>query len=137
MLELRKYFKFVTKAGLADICRYFVIGMCQLSLIIFLLFVYEYYYKTSVGVVNITGIAEEFIKTQSKSKVSPEELKKRVRVFGASLERVLHDLGTKKRAVLMPAEAVITGATDYTKEVQRELSRIMRNSQQQKTKPAL
>jgi hypothetical protein len=75
-----------------------------------------------IGVVNITGIVDQFIKTQAKENISAIELKKSVLVFGANLEKTLHELSNKKHVVLMPAEAVIAGATDYTPTVLKSLN---------------
>lgn len=77
--------------------------------------------RQHIGVVNISGIVDEFIKNQAKAGLSPEELKKNVKTFGASLEKVMHDISAKENVVLMPAEAVISGAKDYTQEVQQLL----------------
>ena len=116
-----------TKEDLVKIGRYFAIGICQITLVILVLCIYDSYQSTRIGVVNITGIADDFIKTQAQSGLSPEELKKRVQSFGVALETTLHDVGAKRRVVLMPAEAVITGAKDYTQEAQSRLSKIMPN----------
>lgn len=113
------------KEDLVKIGRYFVIGICQIVLVVLVLCIYDSYHNTRIGVVNITGIADEFIKTKARSGLSPEELKKQVRDFGTALETTLHDVGAKRRVVLMPAEAVITGAKDYTQEVRSRLSRVL------------
>jgi len=102
---------------------YLVIGLSQLIIVILAIWSYDFFLKPRIGVVNITGIADEFIKTQSKSNISPEELKKQVHMFAKSLEKGLQVIGVKKNAVLMPAEAVITGAKDYTQEVRRYLTK--------------
>lgn len=105
--------------------RYFVLGICQIAVFTFALCIYDSFYKTRIGVVNITGIVDEFIKVQAQSGISPDELKKRVQTFGRSLEKGLHDVGAKEHVVLMPAEAVITGAKDYTQEIQNYLTKIV------------
>ena len=125
MLKLNDLKLLITKK-LIKFKLYPVIVFCQIILIIISLSIYDYYNKTRIGSVNITGIADEFIKVQAQSGVSPEELKKRVQTFGISLEKILHDLGAKKRVVLMPAEAIITGAKDYTQEVQQALSKALK-----------
>lgn len=129
MFKLSELLRQTTKREM----NYCIVGsiISQVIIIITVLFVYVFSYKTSIGVVNITGIADEFIKVQARSGVSPEELKKRVRVFGASLEKVLHDVGAKKHVILMPAEAVITGAEDYTQEVHASLSQAIQKVPQE------
>jgi hypothetical protein len=104
----------------------FIVGSVigQITIVITMLCVYAFFYKTSIGVVNITGIVDEFVKTQSRSNLSREELREGVKVFGVSLEKTMHDISVKKHIILMPAEAVISGAEDYTQEVQERLSKI-------------
>ena len=133
MFKLSDLFKRPGKEELIKIGRYFAIGICQIALVVFVLCIYDSYHNTRIGVVNITGIADEFIKTQSRSGVSAEELKKRVQIFGAALEKTSHDVGAKKHVVLMPAEAVITGAKDYTQEVQRRLFQIIQKLPQEQS----
>ena len=84
--------------------------------------VYRAYRGPNIGVVNITGIVNEFVNNKNQSNLSQAELKRQVRLFGESLEKTLRAVGVKNRLVLMPAEAVITGAQDYTQEVQQQLS---------------
>lgn len=86
----------------------------------------------SIGVVNITGIINDFVATESKAATSPENLRIKVRLFGNALEKIVHDISVKKRIVLMPSEAVIAGAKDYTEEVQILLARAIKNSPQEK-----
>lgn len=111
----------------------FMVILCQILLIVTVIVptlrIYDRYmaYKEPrIGVVNITGIADEFVKAQSQSNLSSEELKQRVYLFGATLEKVLHDVSAKKRLVLIPAEAVISGAKDYTQEVRQQISQIIK-----------
>lgn len=131
MFKISDLFKLPTREELIKTGHYFVIATCQITLVLLALCVYDSYHKTRIGVVNISGIADEFIKAQSGKGLSPAELKNRARFFGSSLEKILHDVGAKKRAVLMPAEAVITGAKDYTQEVQQQLSLIMQQEVKQ------
>jgi hypothetical protein len=108
---------------------HFMTIMCQITLIVVVVFVtlricdvYRAYRGPNIGVVNITGIVNEFVKNKGRSNLSQAELKRQVHLFGESLEKVLRAVGAKNRLVLMPAEAVITEAKDYTQEVQQELS---------------
>jgi len=125
MIKFNDVLKLLTSGDLNRIKYYFILGMCQLLVVVFALWCYDSFCKQKIGVVNITGIADEFIKTQSRSNISSEELKKRVRLFGFSLEKGLQEIGARKRVILMPAEAVITGAKDYTQEIQNYLSKII------------
>jgi hypothetical protein len=110
--------------------KYITIGISQLIITIIVLWCYDTFFKQRIGVVNITGITEEFIKTQSRGNNFPEELKRRVHAFALSLEKELHIISARKKAALLPAEAVIIGAKDYTEEVQRYLSKTLLQEQQ-------
>lgn len=122
---------------------YFMVIMCQITLIVVVVFVtlricdvYRAYRGPNIGVVNITGIVNEFVNNKNQSNLSQAELKRQVRLFGESLEKTLRAVGVKNRLVLMPAEAVITGAQDYTQEVQQQLSQAIllgSNSNSQET----
>lgn len=89
-----------------------------IMLIIFLIYLGP---QQRIGVVNISGIVNEFVTAQAKSGLSKEDLKKNIQVFGTALEKVMHNISLKKHLVLMPAEAVIVGAKDYTQEVLQAL----------------
>ena len=80
----------------------------------------------AIGVVNITGIINDFVTTESKATISPEDLRAKVRFFGNALEKIVQDISVKKRVVLMPSEAVIAGAKDYTEQVQTLLVRALK-----------
>lgn len=114
-------FRTITKRDLAKTVRYLGISMCLLAMAIFIPFVYDHVRNPRIGVVNITGIVDEFVKTEAKNILPPEELKRRVQIFGTSLEKVLRGISIKKRVILMPSEAVIAGAKDYTQEAQKLL----------------
>lgn len=77
--------------------------------------------KQTIGTVNITGIVNSFITTQAKNNISHADLKQSVKDFGSALEKTMIHLSNKKHIVLLPAEAVITGAKDYTQEIQNLL----------------
>ena len=86
----------------------------------------------AIGVVNITGIINDFVTTESKANISPEDLRIKVRFFGNALEKIVQDISARKRMVLMPSEAVIAGAKDYTEEVQTLLAKALKKIPQDK-----
>lgn len=137
--NLSNLFKKHTEAELMELMKpghffvSFMVILCQILLIVTVIVPtlriydrYTAYKEPRIGVVNITGIADEFVKAQSQSNLSSEELKQRVYLFGATLEKVLHDVSAKKRLVLIPAEAVISGAKDYTQEVRQQISQTIK-----------
>lgn len=70
--------------------------------------------KPTVGTVNITGLVDRFIKTETEKNLPPDILKQEVKVFGQNLEKELKLFSAKNHIVLLPAEAVIAGGQDYT-----------------------
>lgn len=102
---------------------YLVLIIIQTLLMVLGFCVYHKYYadKTTIGVVNITGIADDFIKRQNLNQLPNEELKKAFREFGNIFEKEMKDLSARRKIILIPAEAVITGARDYTEEVRGRL----------------
>lgn len=102
--------------------------MGMLGAVIILLFLHLWGPKENprIATINITGLVDNFIKTEVKTKkdLPPDEVKKLVQTFGATLEKTMQGLSSKYHLVLMPAEAVIAGAPDYTVIVQKHLDAI-------------
>jgi len=94
-------------------------GMLGAVLVILGLHLYEP--VSRIGTVNITGLVDQFVKSQAKENLSHEEAKKRVQVFGGELEKTMRIISVKQNLILLPSEAVITGAKDYTDMVQKHL----------------
>jgi hypothetical protein len=82
------------------------------------------HFKTDpkIGTVNITGIVNDFVKSQASAHLSEQETKIKVEAFGKNLEKTLHQLAEDKHLVLFPSEAVIAGANDYTSYVVQEMN---------------
>lgn len=79
--------------------------------------------RPTVATVDITGIVQQFVQSQTKLNLSKSELQKRVNVFGHQLEVILQDLSSEKHLVLMPQEAVLAGSTDLTPQVMQCLEK--------------
>lgn len=109
-----------SKESIIKIVYQLAMGMLGAILILLVLHIYEP--MPRIGTVNITGIVDQFVKSQAKEKLPATELKKRIEVFSTKLAQTMHVLSSKQNIVLMPAEAVIAGATDYTPTVQKYLS---------------
>jgi type-F conjugative transfer system protein TrbI len=75
-----------------------------------------------VGVVNITGIINQFVKLQAQQNLPATQVKAHVQSFGHRLEISLHQIAHEQHVVLLPSEAVIAGAKDYTPQLQKMLN---------------
>lgn len=98
-----------------------IAGMLGAVIILFILHITEPQPKP-IGTVNITGIVNQFVKSQAKLDLPPKVLQQRVNDFGKQLQASLDDISHKHHVVLMVQEAVISGSQDYTEEVKHRLS---------------
>ena len=105
----------INQASIIKIGSQFLIGMLG-AVLVFLCVP-----KQRIGVVNITSIIDQYVKTEVGQNLPPEELKKRIRAFGLNLEKTVHEIAQKKHLVLLPTEAVVAGGADYTALVSKEL----------------
>lgn len=71
--------------------------------------------------VNISGIVDNFIKQESKKNLDADIVKKEVSSFGKNLETKLSEFSKKNHFILLPSEAVITGANDYTNVINKSI----------------
>ncbi len=100
-----------------------IAGMLGAVIILFILHIIEPQPKR-MGTVNITGIVNQFVKSQAKQDLPPKVLQQRVNDFGKQLQTVLDDIARKQQVVLLVQEAVISGSQDYTDEVKNRLSAV-------------
>jgi hypothetical protein len=119
-----KIFEFFTKEDIKRFFHYTIFGVCNLIVILIVLWFYKGHFEVKIGVVNITGIVNKFVDIQTKQNYSAVDLKAKVRSFSILLEKIMNDLSVEKKVILMPAEAVIVGAKDYTAEVQKQLFKL-------------
>ena len=75
----------------------------------------------AIGAVNITRVVNEYVKSHAEQGLSPEAQAKAIRAFGQQLENQLKQLAEEEHVVLLPSEAVIAGARDYTSALQARL----------------
>lgn len=74
-----------------------------------------------IATVNVTQIVNHFIKEETKFQNSKEVLQMRVKTFGKQLEMAMKEISKSEGIILVPTEAVITGAEDKTDIVQKRL----------------
>jgi hypothetical protein len=84
---------------------YFYIGSC----------------RNRVVTIDIKEIVNEFINKQSARQLSDEDLNKLADKFSDDLGVYIDRTAKKDGVVIMPKQAVITGAKDITGEIKRQL----------------
>lgn len=77
-----------------------------------------------LATVDVTNIVNQFVKSQAKLNLPPQELQQRVTKFGQQLQMVLDNTSKKYHAVLIVQEAIVSGAHDLTPEVRAQLNKL-------------
>jgi hypothetical protein len=75
-----------------------------------------------IGTVNITGIVDQFIKQESHKNLPPDVIKNEISKFGLGLEKTVHEFSQENHIILVPSEAVVSGAVDYTVIINQRLN---------------
>jgi hypothetical protein len=81
--------------------------------------------KLKIFVVDITGIVDNFVKTQSSLNLPIATLHERARLFSTELEQALNQVAAKNHAILMPTQAVLAGAVNITDQITNKLDKAM------------
>lgn len=71
-----------------------------------------------IGGVRLTDLTVAYLAQAAQDGGSDEEAAEAVRVWAMHLERALDHVAGAREIVLLPAEAVVSGAPDYTGEVE-------------------
>lgn len=82
--------------------------------------IYMFYVQqiSEIATVDIAAITQSFIQNQAQKKLSPDAKQQAVKHFSQQLEGALSELSHRhKHSILLPKEAVLSGATDYTEQV--------------------
>lgn len=82
-----------------------------------------------VATVNITVLVDQFIKNTSQKGLPDTELQNEVKQFGMKLDQTIKKLSQENNLVILPKEAVVSGATDYTKVISDYMQRIKMTGQ--------
>lgn len=91
------------------------------ALIIFITMHFFISPPTKFAKVNITSIVDQFIKQEAAKNLPESALKNEVHIFGKKLEVNLQQFAKKNHLILLPSEAVIAGAPDYTSVIKSKL----------------
>jgi hypothetical protein len=74
-----------------------------------------------IATVNITAIVHEFVETQAKRRLPPDVLKKEVNRFATQLAPILNRIAKEHHVILLPQQAILAGAPDFTPLVKKHL----------------
>lgn len=97
-------------------------GICVLAFIFIILtcgFSHNKTHKPSIGIVNVNAIMTNYIQKQAKLNVDGVYLQKATKAFVHQLEKEMKILADKKEIILFVSEAVLSGAKDYTPELEK------------------
>jgi hypothetical protein len=101
----------------------FLFGMLG-AIMVFLMTHFLISPKPQLATINVTLIVDEFMKQKTGKNLSEDALKNESHLFGKKLEANLYQLAIEKHIILLPSEAVIAGAPDYTSYLKTKLSRL-------------
>lgn len=93
-----------------------------IALMTSLVTVFIYPHQPDIATVDISAITTDFIKEEAKKAQSTDEKEEAIRAYSHALESAIETLVSKKNVVLVPKEAVIKGASDYTLALKRLMS---------------
>ena len=88
--------------------------------------------RPNVATIDLTGIIHQYTQAIAQKTNSRSSMKSHMRAFSQHLSRTLQFVATEHHVVLMPRQAVVSGAADYTDEVVRRLTQQMHQAAQVK-----
>lgn len=74
-----------------------------------------------IATVDVTHIVNDFVKSESHSKLSKSEMEIKTNNFSRALENALRQAANNQQLIIMPKEAVIAGAKDVTADVEKSV----------------
>lgn len=91
------------------------------ALLIVVIFEWTANHPRELATVDITALTSNFTNEIKLQKLSEEELKNKITSFGVNLEKEIQKLSEDNQLILLPKEAVISGAPDYTEYLSAKL----------------
>lgn len=67
-----------------------------------------------IATINLTGMIDRFIQTESSKHLPQDVMQQDIKTFGMQLEKTLHQAALQQHLILLPSEAVIAGAPDVS-----------------------
>ncbi len=74
-----------------------------------------------IGVVNLTGLVNGYVKTVAQENLSKHDASTQVQAFADRLETAIKRLSQQRHMIIMPAAAVIAGSPNMTDELVKRL----------------
>lgn len=78
-----------------------------------------------VATVDVTGLVNQFVKAELASHKPKDAMEQDVKHFSHTLETALKEMAEQKQVVILPKEAVITGAIDLTPKINQTLQKAL------------
>lgn len=117
---MKKIIQTILDKDVLSLFRSYLLGLLG-ALTVFIIILTVETKPQKVGVVNIIGIANQFIQEESKKNLPSDILKKEIQHFGKNLEKELKAFSQNHQVILLPSEAVIAGEKDYTALFRKQL----------------
>lgn len=105
---------------------FFIMGIINILLMVFVMTM-QSSADTKIGMVNITGMVNSFIKETAQQPLSAGQKQEKIARFGEALQKVVESEARENHMILIPSEAVIAGADDVTKEVMVAIKRELKS----------
>lgn len=79
------------------------------------------YAERNIVTIDVKDIINEFLITQSNNQLSDDELNTLVDTFADNLNGRINERSRKDGTIILPRQAVITGALDITPEIKKQI----------------
>jgi hypothetical protein len=100
-------------------CQQFLLAIC--AAIIVLTVYHHSSHKSRVVFVDIAKITKNYLTKIANQQLSEEQSKEEVKRFVSKTEGLLKQLSSNNRWIILPKEAVIEGAEDFSHAIEAEL----------------
>ena len=105
-----------------------IVGMLG-ALIILLLKAWIIPAQPRIATVDLTGIVHEYTLSIAKNTKSLSQMQSTMQLFSQSMGRALQSVAKEHHVVLVPRQAVVSGAVDYTDVIVNRVKQQLRHKQ--------
>lgn len=82
---------------------------------------HQWTHPSSLATVDVRRLIQEFVKSEARTPISPQQHQARVQAFSQALSQVLQEVAQEKHAILLPKEAILSGSVDFTATIEQRL----------------
>lgn len=111
--------KFINKEVMSQALSQFFFGIVGALLVLSL----THHTSPTIATINITSLEDSFIQETSKQTLSETDKKQKVETFAKTLNQTVVQLAKEKHLLLMPSQAIISDAPDFTQEIAKKIKR--------------